>query len=295
MTPERKAPEPQSHPATTPAQHLRAVGMLAGAAALWSLGGLLIKSVQWNPLAIAGGRSLIALPVLLLASRKKHLDGSPSQIAGAVAYCLTVVLFVSANKFTTAANAILLQYMAPVYVALLSHFFLGERVKPMDWMTIAVALGGMALFFLDRLNGRGLFGNVLAILAGVAFAFLVVFMRRQKHGSPLGSVILGNVMTGVIGIPFMFHPPADAVSWTALLLLGVFQIGFSYLLYAAAIRHATALEGILVPVIEPVLNPIWVFLFLGESPGRWAFIGGSVVISIVLARSIVSLREKTPG
>jgi drug/metabolite transporter (DMT)-like permease len=270
------------------------VGFLAVAAALWSLGGLLIKSVQWNPLAIAGARSLIALPLLFLASRKKQVDWSKTQIAGAVAYSLTVILFVSANKLTSAANAILLQYTSPVYVALLGHFLLGERVRAWDWIVIAVALGGMALFFMDKLSMQGIFGNIVAILSGAAFASLVVLLRKQKRGSPLGSVILGNAMTGIIGLPFMFHPPIDAGSWSGLLALGVFQIGLSYLLYAAAIRHVTALEGILIPVIEPVLNPLWVFLFLGESPGRWALIGGSIVILTVLARSITSLRSRFP-
>jgi drug/metabolite transporter (DMT)-like permease len=270
--------------------HLKAIGYLALTAALWSFGGVLIKWVDWNPIAIAATRSWIALPLLLTAAGKGHIDRSPAQWGGAVAYACTVLLFVSANKLTTAANAILLQYTAPVYVAVLGHYLLDERVKAIDALAVAAVLAGMSLFFLDRLSTANALGNGVAVLSGVAFACLVVFMRKQKHGSPLGSVFLGNLITGIAGIPFMLHPPRDASSWIGLLLLGIFQIGFSYLFYARAIRHVTALEGILVPVIEPILNPLWAFLFLGETPGHWALIGGVIVIATVIARSLQSLR-----
>jgi drug/metabolite transporter (DMT)-like permease len=270
---------------------MKAVGYLALTAALWSFGGVLIKWVDWNPIAIAATRSWIALPLLLLASGKGHINRSKTQWAGALAYSCTVLLFVSANKLTTAANAILLQYTAPVYVAILGHFLLDERVKWIDGLAVVLVLSGMSLFFLDRLSAANALGNGIAVLSGVAFAWLVVLMRKQKHGSPLGSVVLGNLITGVVGIPFMFHPPRDVSSWTGLLLLGFFQIGFSYLFYARAIRHVTALEGILVPVIEPILNPIWAFLFLGEMPGHWALIGGIIVIATVVTRSLHSIRS----
>ncbi|MBN2201968.1 DMT family transporter [bacterium] len=272
--------------------HLRAVGYLTLTAALWSFGGVLIKWVDWNPIAIAATRSWIALPLLFLAAGKGHIDHSKTQWAGAVAYACTVLLFVSANKLTTAANAILLQYTAPVYVAILGHFLLRERVDRTDALAVVLVLAGMSLFFLDKLSAANVLGNGVAVLSGVAFAWLVVLMRRQKHGSPLGSVVLGNLITGIVGIPFMLHPPRDVSSWTGLLLLGVFQIGFSYLFYARAIRHVTALEGILVPVIEPILNPIWAFLFIGERPGHWAFIGGVVVIATVILRSVHSIRSR---
>jgi drug/metabolite transporter (DMT)-like permease len=272
--------------------HLRAVGYLSLTAALWSFGGVLIKWVDWNPIAIAATRSWIALPLLLLASGKVHIDHSKTQWGGAVAYACTVLLFVSANKLTTSANAILLQYTAPVYVAILGHFLLNERVDWIDGLAVVLVLAGMSLFFLDRLSAANALGNGVAVLSGVAFAWLVVLMRKQKHGSPLGSIVLGNLITGIVGIPFMFHPPRDMSSWTGLLLLGVFQIGFSYLFYARAIRHVTALEGILVPVIEPILNPIWAFLFIGERPGHWALIGGVVVIATVILRSVHSIRSR---
>jgi drug/metabolite transporter (DMT)-like permease len=273
--------------------HLRSLALLAASAVLWSFGGALIKSVSWNPLAIAGMRSAIALPFLFLVSRKTHLNWSVPQIGGAVAYMATVLLFVSATKLTTATNAILLQYTAPVWVALFSHYFLKERVTVLDWLSIFITIAGMLLFFIDKLSSTGLVGNLLAVLSGIAFSSLICFLRLQKDGSPIGSVFLGNLLTALFAIPFMMHPMHDRTSWFCLVLLGIFQIGLSYLLFSAAIKHVSALEGILIPVIEPVLNPVWVFLFLGETPGRWALIGGLIVIAAVLIRSWISIVIKT--
>ncbi len=265
-------------------RHLRAVGLALAAGVLWSLGGLLIKQVSWNPLAISGSRSAIAALVLLAVLRRPRLSWSFAQVGGAVAYTATVILFVLANRLTTAASAILLQYTAPVYAALLGAWFLHERVTWLDWVTIGVVMGGMVLFFLDRLTFSGLWGNVCAIASGVTYASLVLFLRKQKDDSPLESVFLGNVLTALIGIPFMLQGPPGGSGWAGLTLLGVFQLGLPYVLYSAAIKHITTLEGVLIPVIEPILSPVWVFLLLGESPGKWTFLGGAVVLGAVTAR-----------
>jgi drug/metabolite transporter (DMT)-like permease len=272
---------------TTPSrERSRAVLYLVATAVLWSFGGVLIKWVSWNPLAIAGTRSLIALPFLLFFFPKRRITGSVSQIGGAAAYAATVILFVSATKLTTAANAILLQYMAPLFVAAGSGLLLGERVRWFDWLSILIACGGMALFFMDKLAAGGYWGNVVAIMSGVAFATMILFLRKEKDGDPLASVVLGNALTVLLCFPFMFHPPLRVSDWTGLVLLGIFQIGLSYVLYAEAIKHVTALEGILVPMIEPVLNPVWVLLLLDEHPGRFALIGGTVVMATIMARSV---------
>jgi drug/metabolite transporter (DMT)-like permease len=244
----------------------RAILSLLLSAILWSSGGLFIKMVSWNPVAIAGFRSLIAMLVIAAYVRHPRFIWTLPQIGGAVAYAVTVTLFVIATKLTTAANAILLQYTAPVYVAFLSAWVLEERPQWFDWLTIGMVLGGMALFFLDYLGPGSLLGNVFAILSGISFASFVLFMRKQRNESPIETVILGNLFTGLIGLPFMFGSVPDARSWIGLVFLGVIQLGLSYVLYSKAIKHVTALEAILIPGIEPILNPIWVFLFLGERP-----------------------------
>jgi len=270
----------------------RAIIFLLIAATLWSSGGLLIKLVSWNSVAIAGLRSLIAVLVLLVFFRHSRLSWSLSQIGGAVAYAVTVTLFVMATKLTTAANAILLQYTAPIYVALLGAWFLGEMTQWFDWITILVVIGGMALFFFDHLTTGNLLGNGCAILSGLSFSFLILFLRKQKNESPLGSIILGNLLTGLIGLPFMFKSMPSPMSWVGLILLGVVQLGLSYVLYSEAIKHVTALEAVLLSGIEPILNPIWVFLILGEVPGKWALVGGFIVFISVTARCVIAALRK---
>src|SRR5881275_2460464 len=136
-------------------QRFLAPVLLLITALLWSLGGVLIKSIDWEPMAIAAGRSIIAIPVLLACARWQRFRFSPALVGGAVGYAVTVVLFVVATRMTTAANAIFLQYTAPIYVAIIGRWYLGERPLPIDWWVIAVALGGIALFFLDRLTTSG--------------------------------------------------------------------------------------------------------------------------------------------
>jgi drug/metabolite transporter (DMT)-like permease len=268
----------------------RAVFFLIITALLWSSGGLLIKLVAWNPVAIAGMRSAIAALVICAFRRRMSFNWGVAQLGGALCYSGTVILFVVATKLTTAANAILLQYTAPIYVAVFSYWLLKERITRSDLFTIAAAFGGMILFFLDNLSKGGLWGNIVAILSGVAFAGTALFLRKQKDRSPLESVFLGNILTFLIGVPFILRSSPDAKGWVGLLLLGVFQLGISYILYAEAIRHVTALEGILIPILEPVLNPVWVFLLLGEMPGKWAVAGGIVVLISVTIRCISAMR-----
>ena len=148
----------------------KAIALLLLAGALWSLGGLLIKSIPWHPLAISGMRGGIAALVIFTYSRKSILIITKDKIVAACFYTLVVTFFVMANKLTTAGNAILLQYTAPVYVALFGYMVLGEKSKFIDWATIAIMLSGLALFFLDELSSEGFLGNILAILSGMCFA-----------------------------------------------------------------------------------------------------------------------------
>jgi drug/metabolite transporter (DMT)-like permease len=266
----------------------QAVGLLIFTALLWSFGGVLIKWIQWNPMAIAGTRSGIATIMMLIGLGRPRFKWSPVLIAGAIAYSATVLLFVVATKWTTAANAILLQYTAPIYVALFSRRFLGERIRWIDWATIVTVLGGMSLFFVTKLSPLGFWGNLCAILSGVAFAWLALLMRKQKDATPMGSVLVGNLLTAVICLPFCTTPPVTSSSWIGLMLLGIFQIGLSYILYSIAIRHVTAIEATLITVLEHILNPIWVSLLIGERPGIWEIAGGIIVLGAMTTRSILT-------
>lgn len=270
----------------------QAILFLIFAAILWSLGGLLIKLVNWNPIAIAGMRSAITALVLLVYLRRPHFHWSSAQIGGAVAYACTVILFVLANKLTTAANAIFLGYSSSIYVALFGAWFLGEKTHRLDWFIIAVVIGGMGLFFLDDLSSGGWWGNICAMLSAISFAWVALFLRKQKDGSPFESILLGNLITAVAGTPFMFASLPDAQSWLGLLLLGIFQLGLAYIFFAAAIKQVSALEAVLIPILEPLLSPLWVLLFLGETPSVWACVGGLLVLLAVTARGVLLTRFK---
>ena len=279
-----------------PASHLRSVLLLVGAALCWSLGGVLIKWVgaSWPGMAVSGGRGLLAGLFLLLTNRGLRFHFSRDQLLGAVGYAGCTVAFCLSTTLTSAANAILLQYTAPVWVALLGAWLLGERATRADWATIIVALAGMALFFRDSLTVGHLAGDALGLLSGVFFAGMTIALRRQKDGSAVDSIILGNLLAFLIGLPaIVTAPPLPPSGWLALAALGFLQLGLSYWLYARAIRHVTALEAVLIPVIEPVLNPVWVLLVLGEVPTRWALIGGVIVLAAVTFRALHSLKSRS--
>ena len=262
-------------------------------AILWSTGGLLIQSIDAHPFAIAGGRSIIAGFLLWAFLKKPRFTFSKAQLAGALFYALTVILFVLANKLTSAANAILLQYTGPIHVAIFSWMFLKEKVTTIDWMSIISVFAGMCLFFMDDLSTEGMLGNVIAILAGMAFAGLAISLRMQKDESPLESILLGNIVTGIFGSAWLYQSmPLHQDSIIGLLLLGIVQLGIPYILYAKAIQHVTALESILIPVLEPLLNPFWVFLASGQIPGKGAFWGGAIVIIAIIGRSMVNIASK---
>lgn len=272
--------------------HTRAVGQLLAAALLWSLAGVLIKGIGWPPLAVAGGRGVIAALFLVATTRGLNFTWSRVQVGAALAYVGCTVTFVVANRMTTAANAILLQYTAPIWVALFGAWFLGERPTKADWWAIGATLVGMSLFFADELRLSSVVGNLIGVSSGVCFAGVAILMRRQKESSAVESIILGNVFAFIIGLPFMVTAPGlTSEGWILLGILGVVQLGLSYKLYSKAIRHVTALEAVLIPIIEPIFNPVWVLLFVGERPGKLALIGGAVVLGAVTWRAIVSIRS----
>ncbi|MDR7856511.1 DMT family transporter [Tissierella sp.] len=253
---------------------------------LWSTGGILIKLVQWNPVAIAGSRSFVAALVLLAYIRKPKITKSKPQVLGAIAYALTVILYVMANKLTTSANAILLQYTAPIFVAVLGIWILKEKIHSYDIYAILAVILGMAMFFINDVSSGNMLGNILAILSGLTLAFVTISLRMQKDGSAIETTLLGNVLTFAIAIPFILKGLPDIRSLFFIVIMGIFQLGISYIFYVYASKQLGALEAILLTVIEPLLNPVWVYIFSGEKPGIYAVIGGVIVITAVILRSI---------
>jgi drug/metabolite transporter (DMT)-like permease len=264
-------------------------------ALLWSLGGVLIKSIDWNPIAIAGARSLIGSLLMLIAMPRAFRSITWRSVPGAFALSITVILFVAATKMTTAANAIFLQYTAPIYIALFSPWVLKERIGWLDWLLITVAVFGIGLFFLDRLSLDNLWGILLALTSGLSYAWLTILLRLQREASPEAAALLGNILTFLFGIPWMFPPVHLAQNAPWLLLLGVFQLGLPYMIYAVAIRHVRALDASIICIIEPVLNPIWVMFVTNERPATWSIVGGTIVLLTSLTRTLMAARKTQPS
>ena len=277
-------------------QKRKSVFLLILAAFFWSTGGVLTKWIDWNPAAIAGMRSAIGGCMVLIVLGRPSFTWSVSQVGGGIAFSGTMISYVIANKLTTAANAILLQYTAPLYVALLGPLFLGERTKHFDWMMIILVLGGMVLFFLDSLTPTCFWGNISGIFCGFTFGLFALFMRKQKGESNLESLLIGCVICSVATLPFMCMGIPDVKSCCGLVLLGTVQFGLPFILYARAVKHVSALDSMLIPILEPLLNPLWAFLLLKEMPGIYAMIGGSIILCSVVIRGIIvtgKYREKT--
>jgi drug/metabolite transporter (DMT)-like permease len=260
--------------------------LLVLCAVLWSTGGLLIKWIAGPALAVAGMRSAIATIVLLLVLREWRTRWSWWLGSGVLAGAASMLGFVVATKLTTAANAIFLVYTAPLYVALLSPWVLHEPIRRGDWLTLLLALLGLGCFCFEQLTLEGWVGNLCALGSGLATAWLVVCLRKHAAMSPLSLLVLANVLVAVVGVPWMFAAMPDPVSWGLLLIAGVGQLGLPLVLYGKAIPHVRAIEAVLIPVLEPVLNPIWVLVFVGEVPSGWALLGGVIVLSAVTMRGL---------
>lgn len=277
----------------------KAIIALMAAAILWSTGGILIKLIDWNPVAIAGTRSGVSAILIFLYIYFFRKDIQPKRILkygkykwiGAVIYALSVIGFVVANKLTAAANVIFLQYTAPIWVALLSGWLLKERVTKFDWMIIFIVMCGMGLFFVGDLQKGHMLGNFVSLLSGLFLAGVVLMLKMQNNSTAIEMTFLGNLLTFVVSLPFIIGPLPDFQSIIGLILLGIFQLGIAYILFSEAVMHVTALEAILIPVIEPLLSPIWVFLIIGEEPSYFAIIGGLIVLAAVVFRSVVTGRR----
>ena len=270
--------------------HKKAIAITCFVALMWSLAGFNIKMIEWSPYAIAAGRSLVA--VILLAPmvlRKGFQKIDRYVIGGAICYAAFNYCFITSTTLTSSAIAIMMQYTAPIYVALLSWLFLRERVGWADIISVGFVFLGMIFFFLDSNSGGSLKGNIVSIFNGITFAGISIFLRMQKDGNPALSMYLGNVISAVAGLPIMWNAGMpDTISLLFLLLAGLL-VAVSYTLYAKASTGLSALETVLIPIIDPVMNPVWVFLFLDERPGALTIVGAAVILVSVTIRVVSGL------
>lgn len=271
--------------------------MMALCAVLWSIAGIFIKWISWHPLQIAGGRSILSGLVLLAfmkATGRSFIINKYSLLAG-IGLSGSCISFVIANKLTTAANAIVLQYTAPIFILLMSALFLKAPLKKQDIGVVAFTGVGIALFFFDELSPGSLAGNLLGILAGIflALMFVAVGLAAKDDSVRMSGILLAHIFTALIGTGSLLFTDFSTTGKEVLfvVILGIFQLGIPYILYALASRHCSPLACSLIGTLEPLLNPVWVLLFYGEVPGRAALTGAVIVIGAISAWLVSSGKE----
>jgi DME family drug/metabolite transporter len=249
------------------------------AAVLWSTAGAAIKRCALSGWQISAGRSIVAGIFLFAAFRDARRRPTLATALVALAYAGTVVLFVLANKLTTAANAIFIQDAAPLYVLLLSPWLLGERPTRAELLAVPVYVAGIALFFADRLSPGRTRGNLVALASGVAFALCIMGLRRVRDEGGMPATAWGNLVAFAICAPFSGGPVPAAGDLGIVLFLGVFQLGLAYVSFSHGLKHVPAVEASLLILLEPVLGA-------GETPGPLAVTGGVVILAATVWRTV---------
>lgn len=265
---------------------------------LWSTGGMFIKlATNLDAYQVTFFRSLLAGITVLIITRRNGLRINAFGVMCSIIYATLLFLFVWATKHTTAANAIFLQYTAPVYILILAPFVIGEKFHLRDLVTVIFCIAGMSLFFVGDLTIGDYQGNIAALGSGI---FLGLYIMLLKHPRATGmnsviTVIYGNFLLALLTLPSGIAS-ASTITWLdfgAVAFLGVFQIGISYILFIKGVTGGTRpLDASIIGFIEPLLNPVWVFFFVGERPSQWAILGGVIIIATVAVHTLVQYRNR---
>ena len=276
-----------------------------GTAILFSTGGAAIKAVNMAGLQVACFRSSIAAAVLAVAIPAARRGWSWRTLLVGLAFAATLITFVTANKETTAANAIFLQSTSLLYLLLIGPLALREPLRRLDVITVTLLLGGVSLFFLDTTSASDTaphptLGNILALLSGVGWALTVGGLRwlgRENGAGAAGAATLaGNLLAAAVCATVAFPVVgADSGDWLTLAYLGVFQIGLAYILLTRAVSTIGALEASLLLFIEPALSPVWAWLVHGERPGPWSLAGGILILAATAVWSVLDARRHRPS
>ena len=278
-----------------------AIAALLLTAFLWSTAGIgfrLLTTVS-NGLAISGYRSFFAVLFYIAVFRSlPKMESNKWFKIGIIAYTVVTTLFVVSNTLTTAANAIVLQYTAPIFVCLYLFFIFKKPIPRYDIVATIIIFTGICVFFVDSLtlhvNPAMTLGNTLAVVSGAAFGLIAIVLGQiSKYQNVL---IFGNLLNVIIAVPFMIlNPIGSFLDLGILIYLGFIQIGLSYLLFSFAATKVSPLELILISALEPILNPIWVFLFDGQAPTLLSLFGGVIIICTILFRSLYIEIWGNPG
>ena len=265
----------------------RAMLLMVITAAMWSLGGIFIKLISWSPFLIAGIRSGISgsIMAMYMAATHTHFKLNRYSVLAGVGLAFSATLFTIANKLTTAANAIVLQYTAPIFILIISAIFFKQKMQKRDVLVVCITMGGMVLFFLDQLSSGNMLGNLFGILAGIFLAQMFVMVGRggDDDATRMSGIMIAHVLTLMIGLPIGIPQTTEiaAIEIVYVIILGVFQLGIPYVLYGIASRDCPPLACSLIGMLEPLLNPVWVAIFIGEVPGPFALVGAVIIIATV--------------
>ncbi len=266
------------------------------AAVLWSTGGLFIKWTSLSGLELSFGRSLLAAITVAIFTRHEGFGLNKVTALASVLYAALLLLFVLATKETTAANAIFLQYTAPVYLLILEPLIYKEKFRKRDLIVVTVCVIGMSLFFVGKLRPQDVTGNLLALASGFCFACYFLLLRHSTSRSVnrASSVIYGNLLLVLVAAPAGLRavPQMNVHDALSVLYLGVVQIGLAYTLFTVAMaRGVRSLDAGIVGYVEPVLNPVWVYLVLGERPSSWALVGGAIIVIAVVCHTLMEAKQ----
>lgn len=267
------------------------------AALLWSTGGLFIKWTTIGGLELSFWRSLFAIFTVAFFTRREGFGINRLTAAASFLYAVLLILFVLATKATTAANAIFLQYTAPVYLLILEPVIYKEKFRSRDLITVAVCLGGMALFFVGQLRPQDVAGNVMALASGLCFAVYFLLLRhpRAREVNRASSVIYGNTLAVIMTAPWGLATLTSITGhdMIGVAYLGIIQLGVAYTFFTLGMaRGVRSLDAGIICYVEPVLNPVWVFLVLGEQPSKWALLGGTIIVAAVIVHMLLDARGK---
>lgn len=272
--------------------------LMLACALLWSANGLCIKLTPWNSMVLAGWRGFAGAVTLFLAMKllKMKISINVRTVLIGVCVCATGFLYIIANRLTTAANAIVLQYTSPVWLVVLSMAFFKKRYRWLDYAAVLLTVGGIALFFMDELGLGGALGNLIAVIDGCSLGAAYLLMGESEGGNRLSGTLVGLVLMAIVGIPFtaVYPPEVTATSAAMVAVMGIFMLGLPYALYSVAINYCPPLGCVLISSIEIVLNPMWVWLGTGEMPDTFALIGSAVIlITVTLWCALGGAQEKS--
>jgi drug/metabolite transporter (DMT)-like permease len=256
------------------------------AAVLWSTGGLFIKLLPQDAFTILFYRSLYAAILFIVIFRKSLFRFNKLSVISSLFYAPLLIAFVSATKLTTAANAIFLQYTAPALVLIVEPYFVRTKLEKINIITVIVCFAGMALFFIDQFaRPEQWLGIWLALASGFILTGLLITQKLNKAEFQPGAVFLGNILVCIVTLPWFLHGPLPTIPENNyLMILGFGQLGLGFVLFLYGQKHLPAIESALIAMLEPLLNPVWVYIGYGEYPGHWAVVGGFVIIAALAFR-----------